>query len=238
MPLALRPGWAVAAQSVERQDCADAAADRLSARHAVAEGLAGVEVPEGTAGLGFHGFERVGSSAKKTSPPAVVSVPPQEFPLAGLRVTPDSFPSATESANKIFCVCSREEVSFRCCRRSRPLQTLSVWRETDRNSPEPSHKRAQSWDCRKAKTNLWLLDARTDVRAFQSRNSAGEDRAAGGVYAGGPVQLFDERSCPQKLAVGSVENIEKTVAIGLNQQVTRLFRFPLESKSTGVSLAS
>ena len=49
-PWAVRSGWAVAAESVQRQDRADAAADRLSARHAVGAGGAFLEPQD----LGRH----------------------------------------------------------------------------------------------------------------------------------------------------------------------------------------
>src|SRR5580765_7205928 len=57
----------------------------------------------------------------------------------------------------------------------------------------------------------------TDVRPFFGRDEAGKYRTAGGINSSGPGQLLDERSRPQKLAVGSIEDIEETVSVGLQE---------------------
>src|SRR6202021_4253618 len=64
------------------------------------------------------------------------------------------------------------------------------------------------------------VNAGANQRASRGWNSTREDRAAGRVHTRGPVQLFDKGTRMQKLAVGAIENIEKTVAVCLHQKVT------------------
>src|SRR5579864_9263142 len=63
---------------------------------------------------------------------------------------------------------------------------------------------------------------RADVRALFRRDKSGKHRAASGVNPSSPGQLLHKRSGSQKLTVGSVENIEETVAVGLEKQMTHL----------------
>src|SRR3954469_2172706 len=59
-----------------------------------------------------------------------------------------------------------------------------------------------------------------DVRAFFRGNATRKERAARGINGCGPVQLLHERSRAQKLSISSIENIEKTVSVGLKKQTT------------------
>ncbi len=53
--------------------------DRITHRRSM-DGLAGVELPEGTAGSRCNCFKSSGIIREEQRSPAVVSVPPQEFP--------------------------------------------------------------------------------------------------------------------------------------------------------------
>src|ERR1700722_13069290 len=65
------------------------------------------------------------------------------------------------------------------------------------------------------------VDAGADRRSLSARHSAGKYWPAGCIYTGSPVEFVDERFCAQKLSGSAIENVEKPVAVGLHQEVSR-----------------
>src|SRR5450432_1102456 len=65
------------------------------------------------------------------------------------------------------------------------------------------------------------IDAGTDIRAFLGWNFTGHEGATGGINSCRPVQFLYKRRRPQKLSIGSIEDIEETVAVGLEKQLAR-----------------
>src|SRR5215469_815512 len=60
-----------------------------------------------------------------------------------------------------------------------------------------------------------------NVCAFCCGNSIGKNRTSGSIDALRPIQLLNKGARPQKLAVCTVEDVKKTVAVSLQQQMLR-----------------
>src|SRR5207245_9915952 len=78
------------------------------------------------------------------------------------------------------------------------------------------------WVVRRGKPVRCPIDAGTDLRAFRSRDSARQYRAAGGVDSGGPIDLLYEGCRLQEFTVGPIENIEEAVTVCLQQKMADL----------------
>lgn len=63
-------------------------------------------------------------------------------------------------------------------------------------------------------------DAGADCRAFVGRNFPGQQGTPGSIDSVGPGNFFKKGRRPQELASAPVQNIEKSVAVGLQEQVT------------------
>src|SRR5258708_23869629 len=64
------------------------------------------------------------------------------------------------------------------------------------------------------------VDAGADKSALRRWHSAGKYGSAGCVHTCGPVELLHKWRCCEKFAGDTIENVEKSVAVGLHQKVS------------------
>src|SRR5690349_3452992 len=63
-------------------------------------------------------------------------------------------------------------------------------------------------------------NAGADVGAFLGWDAIGKERTARSINSFRPVQFLHKWSRTQELAIGSVQNIEETIAVRLEQEMT------------------
>src|SRR3954451_5801274 len=64
--------------------------------------------------------------------------------------------------------------------------------------------------------------SRTNLHSFRRGLHIAANRAAFRIYGGSPIELFGKANCREKLASRAIQNVEKTIAIGLDHQFSRL----------------
>src|SRR5438552_9951946 len=187
------------------------------------QGLTGIEVPEWTAGCGFNRFQRPGIVAKEQYSTGGRERSGPGLTLSNLGITPDPLSIGHgESQQNFLRVLVRRTLRARgvVCR------SLCEWFrlcEKQIAAFESHHKEDPAvWVVRRGKPVRCPFDAGTDLRAFRSRDSARQYRAAGGVDSGGPIDLLYEGCRLQELTVGPIENIEEAVTVCLQQKMADL----------------
>src|SRR5260221_9503048 len=178
-------------------------------------------MPENAASGGFHRFERIGVVAEEAQAASRCQSTCPGIAWTNLWVAPDAFAIGQRKRQQDFLHTFARRERGACVVKGGALHKVFGF-GAEQIATFESH-RIEEPRIRiigRRKPVCGAIDARTDVGAFWSGNSAREDWAAGRVNAGGPVQFFDERRGAQEFAVGSVEQIEKTTAIRLNQKMT------------------
>ena len=196
--------------------------DRITHRGSV-DVLAGVELPEGTAGSRCNRFKSSGIVREEHQIARRGERPAPGVSPADLRIAPDdlAFGHGVRQQNLLRGVIGH-------LLRARTVVRLALgkrlrMREEDAATLKRHHiEESGVGIVRRRKPIRGAIDARTNVGTRRRRYSSRQYGAAGGVNSFRPVQLRNERRCLQELSVGPVENIKKPVTIGLHQQITGL----------------
>src|SRR5579864_1980758 len=185
--------------------------------------LARIEVPQGIARLRVNGFKGLGIVAEKEQPACGAHNSTGRMPLARLRIAPGRFVGFKTESEHIFLgmipgtaagACGIVCLSFG--------KFLWLYQKHIAVFAGKEIEKVSRGIVRRRIPVRGPDESRTGARALCRGLHAGSNRTALRINALRPIEFVHEWKSREKLSTNAVQNVEKSIAIGLDKQLSRL----------------